>query len=103
MLLKMPRPSSTAATIEAGRNLSISAGKQLGGRTFLRLNTGACRGGGASRGASLWIGAAAEYRLNGGYTAQIGVDPGAAPCSNLGSDLSPKLQFGFDLFREWIF
>jgi translocation and assembly module TamB len=83
-------------------NLSISAGKQLGGRTFLRVNTGICRGVAATRG-SLWAGAAAEYRLNGGYTAQVGVDPGAAPCSNLGTDLRPKLQFGFDLFREWIF
>lgn len=86
-------------------NLSISAGKQLGQRTFLRLNTGVCRGSGQSavRGASLWLGVGAEYRLSKGLTGQVGVDPGSAPCTRLGSDPFPKLQFGFDLFREWIF
>ena len=86
-------------------NLSISAGKQLGEKTFLRLNTGVCRGNGqtSERGASLWYGVAAEYRLSRGYTAQLGVDPGAAPCSRLGGDVFPRMQFGFDLFREWIF
>jgi translocation and assembly module TamB len=86
-------------------NLSISAGKQIGNRTFLRLNTGVCRGSSQSttRGSSLWFGVAAEYRLAKGYMAQAGVDPGSAPCSRLGGDLFPRMQFGFDLFREWIF
>ena len=86
-------------------NLSISAGKQLNERTFLRLNTGICRGTSQSsgRGASLWYGVAAEYRLSRGLTGQVGVDPGSAPCSRLGSDVFPRMQFGLDLFREWIF
>ncbi|MDQ8166306.1 MAG: translocation/assembly module TamB domain-containing protein [Gemmatimonadota bacterium] len=85
-------------------NLSISAGKQLGPRTFLRLNTGVCRGGTTSlRGASLWAGIAAEYRFARNLSGQIGVDPGASPCTQLGTNGFPRLQFGFDLFREWIF
>jgi translocation and assembly module TamB len=86
-------------------NLAISAGKQIGERTFLRLNTGVCRGGAqqAARGSTLWAGVAAEYRLARGLSVQMGVDPGSAPCSRLGTDLFPRLQFGFDLFREWIF
>jgi len=86
-------------------NLSISAGKQVGERTFLRVNTGLCRSSGeaAARGASLWYGVAAEYRLSRGLTAQVGVDPGSAPCSRIGGDPFPRMQFGFDLFREWIF
>lgn len=85
-------------------NLSISAGKQVGDRTFLRLNTGVCRtaSAAATRGASLWYGAAAEYRLGPLWSAQIGVDPGASPCTRLGPDVLPRMQFGFDLFREWI-
>ncbi len=87
-------------------NLSITAGKQFGQRTFLRVNTGICRGAAeaASRGASLWYGVAAEYRISRGLTAQLGVDPGSAPCSRIGGDvLFPRMQFGFDLFREWVF
>ena len=87
-------------------NLSISAGKQLNDRTFLRLNTGVCRGASgqpASPGASLWYGVAVEYRIAQGWTGQVGVDPGSAPCSRLGVDGLPRMQFGFDLFREWIF
>jgi translocation and assembly module TamB len=87
-------------------NLSISAGKQIGDRTFLRLNTGICRGlagDAGARGTSLWYGIAAEYRLGTGWLGQVGVDPGAAPCTRLGGDAMPRMQFGFDLFREWIF
>jgi translocation and assembly module TamB len=84
-------------------NLSISAGKQLGDRTFLRLNTGVCRGSGeTTKGSGLWYGLAAEYRLAPSVFGQIGVDPGAAPCTRLGTDLLPRRQFGFDLFKEWI-
>ena len=87
-------------------NLSIAAGKQIGDRTFLRLNTGICRGlagDAGGRGTSLWYGIAAEYRLGTGWLGQVGVDPGAAPCTRLGGDAMPRMQFGFDLFREWIF
>ena len=86
-------------------NLSISAGKQIGTRTFLRLNTGVCRGNTQStlRLSSLWYGISTEYRLAHGYLAQAGVDPGSAPCSRLAGDLFPRMQFGFDLFREWVF
>lgn len=86
-------------------NLSISAGKQLGERTFLRLNTGVCRGTSqaASRGAMLWGGVAAEYRIARNWWAQVGVDPGSAPCTRPAGDVLPRMQFGFDLFREWIF
>jgi translocation and assembly module TamB len=86
-------------------NLSITAGKQLNDRTFLRLNTGVCRGAGQAntRGSSLWYGIAAEYRIARGLSGQVGVDPGSAPCTRLGSDVLPRMQFGFDLFREWIF
>lgn len=85
-------------------NLSISAGKQLGERTFLRINTGLCRGANqaTTRGASPWIGVAAEYRITRTLLGQVGVDPGAAPCTRLGGDVLPRMQFGFDLFREWI-
>jgi translocation and assembly module TamB len=82
-------------------NLSITAGKQLGDRAFLKLNTGVCRGSG--QGASIWGSVAVEYRLAQGLSVQVGVDPGASPCTRLGVDQLPKLQFGFDLFREWIF
>jgi translocation and assembly module TamB len=84
-------------------NLSISAGKQLGPRTFLRVNTGVCRGGTVSTRASLWAGVAAEYRFGRNLTGEIGVDPGASPCTQLGTNGFPRMQFGFDLFREWIF
>ncbi len=84
-------------------NLSISAGKQIGERTFLRANTGVCRGSASSARSSLWIGLAAEYRLSRNLTGQVGMDPGSAPCTQLSSNGFPRLQFGFDLFREWIF
>ena len=84
-------------------NLSISAGKQVGERTFLRANTGVCRGGATSTQSSLWIGLSAEYRISRNITGEIGMDPGSAPCTQLGTNGLPRMQFGFDLFREWIF
>ncbi|MBY0492048.1 MAG: translocation/assembly module TamB domain-containing protein [Gemmatimonadaceae bacterium] len=84
-------------------NLSITAGKQIGDKTFLRVNTGVCRGtGDVTGGNRLWAGLAAEYRVGPTVFAQIGVDPGAAPCTRLGGDQLPRRQFGFDLFKEWI-
>ena len=95
----------TGTSLIDNLNLSISAGKQFGERTFLRLNTGICRGVGQAtqRGASLWGGVAAEYRIARGWWGQVGVDPGSAPCTRPAGDVFPRLQFGFDLFREWIF
>ena len=86
-------------------NLSVVAGKQIGDKLFLRLNTGVCRGSGAATnaGVSLWYGVAVEYQFARRYTAQVGVDPGAAPCSRIGGDVLPRMQFGFDVFREWVF
>jgi translocation and assembly module TamB len=95
----------TGTSLIDNLNLSISAGKQFGERTFLRLNTGICRGVGQAtqRGASLWGGVAAEYRIARNWWGQVGVDPGSAPCTRPAGDVFPRLQFGFDLFREWIF
>lgn len=98
----------TSEDLNAGsfiNNIALSAGKQYGDRTYLRINTGVCRGTGQSsaRGASLWAGVAVEYRLARGLMGQVGVDPGSAPCSQIGGTVLPRLQFGFDLFREWIF
>ncbi|MES2524869.1 MAG: translocation/assembly module TamB domain-containing protein [Gemmatimonadota bacterium] len=85
-------------------NLSITAGKQLGNRTFLRLNTGVCRGATVTSGSGLFYGIAAEYRLATGLLAQLGYDPGPAPCAQTTDNLRRRAyQFGFDLFREWIF
>jgi translocation and assembly module TamB len=83
-------------------NLSISAGKQVGDRTFLRFNTGVCRGSGEASARGLWYGIAAEYRLGANLSVEVGMDPGSAPCTRLGGDMLPRRQFGFDLFREWI-
>lgn len=87
-------------------NLSISAGKQLGERTFLRLNTGICRGSASNAvvsSSSLMGGVAAEYRIGRNWWGQVGVDAGSASCTNVSGNIFPRLQFGFDLFREWIF
>jgi hypothetical protein len=62
-----------------------------------------CRGGTTSTRASLWAGVVAEYRFGRNLSAEIGVDPGASPCSRLGTNGFPRLHFGFDLFREWSF
>lgn len=98
------RDDLTANPLSILDNLSITAGKQIGERTFLRINTGLCRSAGQSLTKSgIWAGVAAEYRLSRGFTGQVGVDPGSAPCSRVGLDVFPRLQFGFDLFREWIF
>lgn len=83
-------------------NLSITAGKQVGDRAFLRFNTGICRGGGQA-GTTPWFGISAEYRLARGLSAQVGVEPGNASCTRLGGDPIFRMQFGFDVFREWIF
>ncbi|MEO7521820.1 MAG: translocation/assembly module TamB domain-containing protein, partial [Gemmatimonas sp.] len=52
-------------------NLSITAGKQIGDRTFIRLSTGACRGGAqsAGQGTRLYYGIAGEYRIATGLLA----------------------------------
>jgi translocation and assembly module TamB len=80
-LLMTTRPLGGLSALSLLENLSISAGKQLGPRTFLRVNTGVCRGGTTSTRASLWAGVAAEYRFGRNLTGEIGVDPGASPCT----------------------
>ena len=87
-------------------NLSVTAGKQIGRRTYLRLDTGVCRGlaSGASRNAlNLWYGIATEYRFAPGLTGQVGVDPGPSPCGARLGGAAPRMQVGFDLFKEWVF
>lgn len=88
-------------------NLSVTAGLQIGVRTYLRLNTGLCRGvanNASAQSLNLWYGAAVEYRIAPGLSAQVGVDPGPSPCSALlGGAATRRLQVGFDLFKEWVF
>jgi translocation and assembly module TamB len=87
-------------------NLSVTAGKQIGRQTYLRLDTGVCRGlaNSASGGAlNLWYGVAVERRLAPGLTGQVGVDPGPSPCGARLGGAAPRMQFGFDLFKEWVF
>lgn len=100
---------STSSTDENGANLNpldnlnLQAGKQLGDRTFLRFNGGLCRAAGANN-YQITTGLSAEYRIRRALLAQVGVDQGASPCTQLGaSGQLPKYQFGFDLFREWVF
>jgi translocation and assembly module TamB len=87
-------------------NLSVTAGKQLGRRTYLRLDTGVCRGlaNSASGGSlNLWYGIATEYRIAPGLTGQVGLDPGPSPCGARLGGSAPRMQLGFDLFKAWIF
>ncbi len=88
-------------------NLSVTAGKQIGTRTYLRLDTGVCRSANtaaAERTLNLWYGVAVEYRIAQGLTGQVGVDPGPSPCgAQLGVGAARRMQVGFDLFKEWVF
>ncbi len=88
-------------------NLSVTAGKQIGNRTYLRLDTGVCRNAvnaTAARSLNLWYGIATEYRIAEGLTGQVGVDPGPSPCgAQLGVGTARRMQVGFDLFKEWVF
>ncbi|MCU0636499.1 MAG: translocation/assembly module TamB, partial [Gemmatimonadaceae bacterium] len=85
-------------------NVALSAGKQIGDRTFFRLNSGICRGtADAARDLTPWLGLAVEYRLSSTLSIQASADPGTAPCSRVGTDALSRLQFGLDLFHNWIF
>lgn len=87
-------------------NLSVTAGKQIGRRTYLRLDTGVCRGlasGASGNALNLWYGIAAEYRIATGLTGQVGIDPGPSPCGARLGGAAPRMQLGFDLFKEWVF
>lgn len=87
-------------------NVSVTAGKQIGTRTFLRLETGVCRSTASALEAqslNLWYGVAAEYRLARGLTGQVGVDPGPSPCGALVGMTVRRMQVGLDLFKEWVF
>jgi translocation and assembly module TamB len=87
-------------------NVSVTAGKQIGSRTFLRLETGVCRSTASAveaQALNLWYGIAAEYRIAPGLTGQIGVDPGPSPCGALVGMTVRRMQVGLDLFKEWVF
>jgi translocation and assembly module TamB len=85
-------------------NLNIAAGKQIGNRTFLRLNGGLCRASSATSDFRVTFGLSVEYQITKTLMAQIGVDPGAAPCTQLGTTGgSLRYQFGFDLFKTWVY
>lgn len=84
-------------------NVTLEAGKQIGDRTFLRLNGGVC-----TRNSNITnrftSGLSVEYRIRRSLLAQVGVDQGASPCSAVaGGNYFSSYQFGFDLFREWVF
>ncbi|MEP6835152.1 MAG: translocation/assembly module TamB domain-containing protein [Gemmatimonas sp.] len=84
-------------------NLNLGLGKQLGDRTFLRANAGVCRASSVSSDVKITTGLSAEYRIRKSLLAQVGVDQGASPCTQLSGGKLPGFQFGFDLFREWVF
>jgi translocation and assembly module TamB len=95
---------STRSRFDLLNNVALSAGKQIGDRTFIRLNSGICRGtADAARDLTPWLGLAIEYRLSPALSAQASADPGTAPCNRVGTDALSRLQFGFDLFHNWIF
>jgi translocation and assembly module TamB len=95
---------STRSRFDLLNNVALSAGKQIGDRTFIRLNSGICRGSAdAARDLTPWLGLAIEYRLSPALSAQASADPGTAPCNRVGTDALARLQFGFDLFHNWIF
>ncbi len=83
-------------------NLNLGLGKQIGDRTFLRGNAGVCRTTSGLSEVKITTGLSVEYRIRKSLLAQAGVDQGASPCTQLsGGKLS--YQFGFDIFREWVF
>ncbi|MEO7359674.1 MAG: hypothetical protein ABI120_05050, partial [Gemmatimonadaceae bacterium] len=84
-------------------NISLGLGKQIGDRTFIRYSGGLCRASSGSSEVRLTTGLSAEYRIRKSLMAQIGVDQGASPCTQLTGGKLPGFQFGFDLFREWVF
>ena len=84
-------------------NLNLGLGKQLGDRTFIRYSGGLCRASSGSSEVRLTTGLSAEYRIRKSLLAQIGVDQGAAPCTQPSGSKGLGYQFGFDLFREWVF
>jgi len=94
----------------------FNCAKQIGEKTFARLDYGACRlgqllgGGTQASDASIAdaLGVKLDYRLGSSYTASIGLDPPTAAliCSReltaRGFAFTPR-QIGFDLFRYWRF
>jgi translocation and assembly module TamB len=103
------------------RNARLGLGKQIGNRTFISLNTGICPllsspGGTASTDQQQLgerirsqLGGKLEHRFNSGFSAEIGLEPGAnsVTCTSNGAQrqlLNPTpSQVGFDLFRQWSF
>ncbi|MGV3711216.1 MAG: translocation/assembly module TamB domain-containing protein [Gemmatimonas sp.] len=85
-------------------DLNLGLGRQIGDRTFLRLNTALCRPSDSAASAiQLNAGLSVEYRIRKTILAQAGVDQGSSSCTTVGQDGRRILQFGFDLFREWVF
>ena len=84
-------------------NLNLGLGKQIGDRTFIRYNGGLCRASSSSGEVRITTGLSVEYRIRKSLLAQAGVDQGASPCTQVSGGKSLGLQFGFDLFREWVF
>ena len=73
--------NSAAAFLD---NLNVAAGKQLGDKIFLRLNGGVCRGSTGGSDLRLTGGLSAEYRITRTLLAQVGMDQGASPCTQIG-------------------
>jgi translocation and assembly module TamB len=92
----------------------FNCAKQLSERVFLRLDAGLCSLGQLAQGGSFdsqtlreSVGFKLDYRFNRGVSASLGLDPStsAALCTReavRGFAPSPK-QWGFDLFRAWLF
>ena len=117
---------SAGAGNEAERNLRggaasvlegtrFNCGKQIGDKTFVRLDAGLCGVGQAMQGASMnasalanAIGIKVDYIITRGYTLSAGVEPptSAVLCTqsvNARGFVPTPQQFGFDLFRAWRF
>ena len=84
-------------------NINLGLGKQIGDRTFIRYNGGLCRASSTSGEVRITTGLSVEYRIRKSLLAQAGVDQGASPCTQVSGGKTLGLQFGFDLFREWVF
>ena len=93
----------TITVTPSAETVSTGTSRQFTANATVTWSVNGVGGGAASARSSLWIGLSAEYRVTRALLAQVGMDPGSAPCTQLGTNGFPRLQFGFDLFREWIF
>ena len=93
----------------------FNCAKQVGDKTFVRLDAGLCQvgqlvgsGGGSALAFANAIGVKLDYLLSPGLTMSAGVEPptSAVLCSqsvNARGFVPTPQQFGFDLFRAWRF